>query len=248
MTDTTIRQVTGVFPIDPEALKSRPQLLRRRSIIRDFSVNTSTHGIPSIARSHSIHNRLFWIVSTLIFTGVMLFFVTKSIMTYFTYPTQTSVTVVIERSQPFPAVSVCNYSPVRFDQFIGPFLNFTNSRNLTNTTDNSTITFQQANRIRDFFQFLFNQGESVANYLFPLSTILLGCIYNGYDCNASDFVPFLSATHGRCYTFNAKMENNRSRTRLTTDNGGIGRLSLRLYAHQHQYVPYISEGNSDAEE
>ena len=242
MTDATVGQIVSVFPITPEALKPHPQLARPRSIIREFGLNTSTHGVPSIVRSQSIPNRLFWIVTTLIFSGVMFYFVEQSIAAYFTYPTQTSVSVVVERSQPFPAVSICNYSPIRFDRFIGPFLNFTNSRNLTNTTDNSTITFQQANYIRDFFQYLFNGAQPVADYLFPLEGMLLWCNYNGDDCNASMFLPFLSSTHGHCFTFNAKMVTNQSRTRRTTDAGGIGKLSLRLYAHSHQYVPYISTG------
>ncbi|CAF5142835.1 unnamed protein product, partial [Rotaria sp. Silwood1] len=68
MTDTTIKHIATVFPVDAEALKPDLKLHRRRSIIRDFSLNTSTHGIPGIARSQSIHNRIFWIVSTLVFT------------------------------------------------------------------------------------------------------------------------------------------------------------------------------------
>ncbi|CAF1316500.1 unnamed protein product [Rotaria sordida] len=139
MTETTIKQLATVFPIDAKALEPDPKFRRRRSIIREFSLNTSTHGIPGIARSQNIHNRIFWIVSTLIFTGIMLFFIVESMKAYFNYPTQTSVSFIVERSQAFPAVSICNFSPIRFDNFIEPFLNFTKSRNLTYTND--TIYF-----------------------------------------------------------------------------------------------------------
>ncbi|CAF2869410.1 unnamed protein product [Rotaria sp. Silwood2] len=41
--------------------------------------------------------------------------------------TPTSVFFIVERSQAFPAISICNYLPIRFENFIEPFLNFTNS-------------------------------------------------------------------------------------------------------------------------
>ncbi|CAF3610006.1 unnamed protein product [Rotaria sp. Silwood1] len=241
MTDTTIKHIATVFPVDAEALKPDLKLHRRRSIIRDFSLNTSTHGVPGIARRQSIHNRIFWIVSTLVFTGIMLFFVVESIKQYFSYPTQTSVSFAVERSQAFPAVSICNYSPFRLDNFIEPFINFTNSRNLTNTTDTSTISSEQSQYIRKFFQNLLNHGKPVDYYFFPLSSMLISCLYNGKRCQTTDFIPFLSSSFGRCYTFNAKMKSNESRVRSTTDDGGIGKLELQLYAHSHQYVSYIAK-------
>ncbi len=244
MADTqTIKHIATVFPITADALKTDLRFHRRRSIIREFSLNTSTHGIPGIARSQSIPNRIFWTVSLLAFTGIMTFFVVESIKDYFGYPTQTSVAFVVQRTQSFPAVSICNYSPIRFDTFIGPFINYTNARNLTNTNDTSTISFVQANFIRDFFQHVFNNNESVNEYLFPLKSMLIACEYNGQTCNYTDFIPFLSSSYGNCYTFNAKLKSNQSSVRSTTENGRIGRLQLKLYAHSHQYVPYVAEGN-----
>ncbi|CAF1520876.1 unnamed protein product [Rotaria sp. Silwood1] len=240
MTDTTIKQLATIFPIDTEALKPDLKFRRRRSIIRDFSLNTSTHGVPGIARSQSIQNRIFWIVTTLAFTGIMLFFVVESIKQYFNFPTQTSVSFIVERSQAFPAVSICNYSPFRLDNFIEPFLNFTNSRNLTNTTDTSTIPIEAAPYLFDFIQNLLNYDEYLSNYFFPLSSMLISCLYNGERCQATDFISFFSFYFGHCYTFNAKMKLNDSSVRSTIDHGGIGKLELQLYAHSHQYVPYTS--------
>lgn len=242
MSDSTIKHIATILTVDPEALKPDPKLPRRRSIVRDFSLNTSTHGLPGIARSESIHNRLFWAVSFLTFAGIMVYFVVESILAFFSYPTQTSVAVTVQRLQPFPAVSICNYSSIRFDTFIGPFINYTNYRHLTNTSDTSTITIYQYNYIRDFVQQVFYDNESAIPYLFPLNSMLMSCIYNGVRCNSNDFLPFLSATHGQCYTFNAKIKNQDNSVRLTIDNGGTGTLQLQLYAQSHQYVPYVSEG------
>ena len=245
MTDSTIKHIAAVFPIDAEALKPDPKFRRRLSIIREFGLNTTSHGIPSITRSQSIPNRIFWIVSTVAFAGIMLFFIVQSMISFFQYPTQTSVSTVVDRSQPFPAVSICNYSPIRFDTFIGPFLNYTNSLGLTNTTDNSTISAAQSTYIRNFVQYLFNNGYAayLYNYSFPLESMLLFCSYNGQSCNTTDFISFLSSTYGVCYTFNAQLKSNQTGVRSVTDNGGTGILQLRLYAYSNQYVPYIVEGN-----
>ena len=66
------------FPIDPEVLKPPPKLHRSGSIIKEFSLNTSTHGIPSIPRSESIPNRIFWSISSVIFAGMMIYFIIQA--------------------------------------------------------------------------------------------------------------------------------------------------------------------------
>ena len=109
----------------------------------------------------------FGLIAFLIFTGVLIFFVYQSIANYFQYPTQTSVSIVVERSQAFPAVTFCNYAPARFDLVIGPFLNYSNSHNLTNTNDTSiSFTPPQAFMLRDFLQEKLNSNQSVTDYSF----------------------------------------------------------------------------------
>ena len=234
------RRISSV-PVVKQAWGSNNRKSRRRSIIREFALNTSTHALPGIARSQSKHNRAFWTISFLIFTGVMSYFIVQTILMYFQYPTQTSVSIVVERLQAFPAVTICNYEPARFDTVMPPFLNFTNSRNLTNTNDTSTITPQQAGFLPDFLIDRVNAGDEVHKYFFSLDLMMISCTYNGQNCTTVDFISFVSPSFGLCYTFNAKTKN-RSSVRHTNDNGGRGKLQLRLYAHQQLYIPLISEG------
>lgn len=235
--------VTLVASITQEAWVEEPPKPRRRSIIREFALSTSTHGLPGIARSQSKHNCIFWTISFLVFTGVMTFFVTESIQNYFQYPTQTSVSIVVDRSQTFPAVTFCNYSPARYDTLIEPFLEFTNALNITNTNDTTIFTLEQALVFREFIRQRLNAGQSVDDVFFTLDILLMNCTYNGETCTSDDFITFLSSVYGRCFTFNAKTKgDNRTDVRNTNDNGGPGKLQLRLYAQSHLYVPYASEG------
>ncbi|CAF4205279.1 unnamed protein product, partial [Adineta steineri] len=124
MSEVTTKDKPTNFSTDLEIVKSESKLHQSRSIIREFSLNTSMHGIAGISRSQSIHNRIFWSIAILIFTGMMFYFSIQAIRAYFKYPTEISVEFIEEWPQAFPAVTICNYSPLRYDQFIMPYLNY----------------------------------------------------------------------------------------------------------------------------
>ncbi|CAF0991743.1 unnamed protein product [Rotaria sordida] len=215
---------------------------RRISIIREFALNTSTHALPGIARSESIHNRVFWSISFISFTAIMIYFVVEAILAYFEYPTQMNVSYNSEWPQYFPAFSLCNASPFRFDRFIEPFLNFTNTHNLTNTNDTTTLSALQASYLWNFIVDRINRNESMEPFFYSLSSMLYTCTFNSQPCSAADFISFTSSTYGLCYTFNAKLKNSSNDSvRYGHENGGTGKLNLGLYVHSHQYVPHIED-------
>jgi len=243
MSDCTIEQIKTVFPINTEALKPRPILQGHRAILREFGLTASAHGIPSIARSKSIYNRIFWSISCVVFTGIALYFIIEAILAYFAYPTQTSISFSNEWPQAFPAVTICNYSPLRFDTFIGPYLNYTNALNLTNTTDTSTFSAEQASYINDFLTYKLNRNESLNEFYYPLSSMLIKCVYNGANCSVADFIQFLSPVYGLCYTYNSQANHiNNGELHYNNEDEDSGKLELDLYVHSHQYVPYSYDG------
>ena len=229
MVDTAIR--------DPNSSRRRA-----KSVVREFGLNTSTHGIPGIARSESVLNRVFWSVCTLTFAGVTAYFITKSILNFLEYPVQTVVSVIDDPSQKFPAISICNYSPLRYDLFKAEFLNYTADLNLTNAA-NYTVAEKQSMHIQNFLRYKLNRNESLTGYFFTLENMLIKCKYNQLDCSKEDFVPFVNARYGNCYTFNAIARHIRNGTLYKlAENGDWGILQLELYVHTHQYVPYWSSG------
>ncbi|UJR18328.1 hypothetical protein I4U23_005230 [Adineta vaga] len=239
MTDYSIQHIATVFPIDADALKPQSNLGQRRDIIKEFSLNTSAHGIPGIARSQSIHNCTFWLISFLAFTGIMSYFIVTAILAYYSYPTQTTIDATDEWPQAFPGVTICNYSPYRYDKIIKPFLNYTNS------TNTNTFTKQQSLYISDFIQHIINENQSLNEYYYPLKEMLIKCTYNELNCSINDFVSFISPIYGLCYTFNADASNiNNGQLHYNSENGMSGLLQLDLYLHSHQYVPYLSNAVS----
>ncbi|CAF0925314.1 unnamed protein product [Rotaria sp. Silwood1] len=223
-------------PNESSMTKSGKKWHRRRSIIRDFAINTTMHGLPKVLNSEHIYSRIFWAISFAIFTVFMLYFIVRTILTYLQYPTQTNVSADIEWPQDFPAVSICNVASFRYDQFIGPFLNYTNALNLT--YENITDVLSPV-RIRNFIQYKVNRHESITQYSFSLHSMLYQCLYNYMPCSSTDFVPFISSVYGLCFTFNAKMKNSSVSVRYGNQYGGFGQLDLAFYVHSQQYVPYF---------
>ena len=243
MFNASNNQVSSSHPGTAETGASKPTPSRRRSIVREFALSTSTHGLPGIARSQSKHNALFWTVTFLIFTAVMLYFVIQSIKAYFQYPTKTTISMTVERSQSFPAVTLCNYSPGRYDLLLEPWLNYTRALNITTINDPQDLTFDQVMLFRHFLVEQVNTRQSVDQYFFSLNITLISCSYNGAACTAADFRSFTSPSYGLCYTFNSKgKDSNSSRIRSANDNGGSGKLRLGLYVYSHLYVPNYADG------
>jgi hypothetical protein len=227
-------------PVDPEIRRDTKTCYGRLSIIREFSSNTSAYGLPEIARSESKHNLIYWSIALSAFTGFMIYFIVRAILAYLDYPTQIDLSIDAEWPQHFPAFSFCNVGAIHFDQFIGPFLNYTNTLNWTDTNDTTTLTLYQIGFVADFVRDTLNRNESMEPFFYQLSSMLYSCSYNSIQCSIADFIPFITSTYGLCYTFNAKLKNGSdSSIRYGNEYAGEGKLELGLYVHSHEYVPYL---------
>ena len=97
-----------MFQTSGRSVQPNPRISRRRSIVREFALNTSSHGIPGIARSQSLFNRLFWTISLLSFSGILMYFVTESCATFLQWDpiafADLSLTTPIRSMRPNPIV------------------------------------------------------------------------------------------------------------------------------------------------
>ncbi|UJR27016.1 hypothetical protein I4U23_008321 [Adineta vaga] len=243
MTNDTIDSIANVSPIKHDVSISKPKYYHVSAIVKQFSLNTSTHGVSDIARSRSISSRIFWTIILSFCACFMIFLIVQAIRAYLQYPTQTSVSFVVEWPQSFPAVTVCNYSPLRYDRFVEPFLNYTNTFNLINTSNATEFTKEHARYIHQYLLYKLNRNESLMEFFYPLETMMLSCTYNIMPCTVADFTWFISSSFGLCYTFNARLKPSLNKTiKQNSENGVHATFELRFYVHQHQYVPYLSNG------
>lgn len=242
MPEAIHKNIATVYPQNVGPWQSNPVRHRSRSILREFALNTSTHGLPGIARSVSVTNRIFWSLSFMVFTSIMVFFIIQSITGYFNYPVQTSVVHVVERSQIFPAVTFCNIAPVRSDRTKNDFLNYLYQNNLKNISS-TELTINDIQYLPEFFVEVINKRQPYEHYYFTIDDMMIGCNYNGQRCTSNDFISFVSPNHGKCYTFNARTKNmTGKKLRTINERGATGSLTLKVYAYNHLYVPYFADG------
>jgi hypothetical protein len=148
---------------------------RRRSIVADYLLSASTHGLRSVGRVYSACNRFFWIVIFTIAFGLMLVFVVSTIVEYYSYPTQTSTEIHLDRKMPFPAVTVCNANPYRLDKMNTSLVAFFYRLFPSNATiDQNFLDSLAIPLVVDLFNR--NQTEELWSIGFQLSDILLDCV------------------------------------------------------------------------
>lgn len=239
---TSSQDMPIVSQIDEERERDKKKHRGWFSIIQEFSMNTSAHGLPGIARSNSLHNRAYWSIALLAFTGFMIYLIVEAVRAYLEYPTQMDLSIDPEWPQYFPAFSFCNTGGMRSDLFLGPLLNYTNSLNLTNSNDTSILFPNQTLSVANFVRDTLNANKSMEPYFYSLSSMLYSCLFNSVPCNETDFIPFITPTFGLCYTFNAKLKDaTYESVRDGNQNGGTGNLELGLYVHSHLYLPYLTD-------
>ena len=239
----TAEDISSTFPRHSIMQNEKIYQSRRRSIVREFFLNTSTHGLPGIGRSKNVYSCLFWSISFLTFTAIMIYFIAQATLTYYAHPTNIDIKITNDWPQYYPAVSICNSAPLLWDKFWEPFREYLETLNLTDNIDNTTISSRQASYIWSFVIEKLNRNESILPFFYPLSSMLVSCTFNSQQCSETDFIRFTSATHGLCHTFNAKLKNSENKSvRYDHENSGQATLTLELYIHSHQAVPHARSG------
>lgn len=206
----------------------------RKSILKNYLLNTATHGLHNIGTAYSTLHRTFWIFIFLALFISMSYFVIMEFLQYFTFPTQISVDIVPMRDMPFPAVTICNGNPFRKDRTMKALDKYIRkySINLNKTDPNTLPTLMMID--------LFNQNKSNAlvRLGFQLSDMLLDCSYNGINCS-SNFTNSLSSVFGNCFTFNWKPSSNKLYTlpQLGSTLMIYEGLSMTFYVPSHLNLP-----------
>ena len=204
---------------------------RRRSILVDYLISTSTHGLRSVGRAYSTCNRLCWVLMFLVASGFMCYFVVSAVLQYFAYPTQTKVEIVLDQAMAFPAVTFCSSNPNRYDKMNTSLVNLFYRLYPANTAFNQSVLDSLATPL--FIDLLSrNQIEEWRAIGFQPSDMLLACTYNGIDCSKA-FTPSISSVLGNCYTFNWKTS-----AELVTLNDFSNTFVLRAGLSMTFYVPH----------
>ena len=82
--------------------------IRIIEILRDFAINSTSHGIPNIARAKSAFLKIIWLFFFLISSTICSFLIFKAISNYCSHETITKLTNRYEFPAEFPTITICN--------------------------------------------------------------------------------------------------------------------------------------------
>ena len=165
-------------------------------------VGTCTlHGLHYVFQQNRCRfRRVLWFL--LILSQILWFcFQTNLLLKkYFSYPVQTKVKLVYERSPEFPSVTVCNFNPFKQSR-VSP-----KHENLLRYA----VTHQRKDDNREMNESFWNQFSMVKlnmtrEYLnsgFTMDDLIIECFWSGSTCSAENFTSTLTS-FGLCHTFNS---------------------------------------------
>ena len=157
---------------------------------------------------------------------------------YFAYGTTTSVSKYVERVQTFPAVTICNISPLDLSN---PNTSTYVQAILTKYGLNSTISLNSSDyaiyMVRKYMDLIkstaYSDSRGKLEYIkslgYDLDSMLISCYFNGYACNSSDFYSHYTFEFGNCYIFNHDYGDS-SDLKAVSQSGPSSGLQLELYA------------------
>ncbi|KAI0226439.1 hypothetical protein LSAT2_023023 [Lamellibrachia satsuma] len=91
----------------------RHQDMNTALIWRGFKETTSVHGIPHIDRAPGVVKKVFWCLLSMVTFCALLYNITNITRSFFSFKVNVRVELLHANEMRFPAVTVCNMSPVR---------------------------------------------------------------------------------------------------------------------------------------
>lgn len=186
------------------------------SNLREWSYQTTSHGLPHFMLAKKLYQKLIWLVLIALSIALCAFMISKTVNQYFGYEAVSKLTVVEQKELIFPVISICNVNPFsssRARRYIGDY--YTSTYNLTELS-----TYEQlAGYIRQgvvrsdtdwlFYQTFDEQFDAKLRRVLGLSIdrMLLACSFDNEPCNASDFKWYYHPTNGNCFKFNSVPAN-----------------------------------------
>jgi hypothetical protein len=212
--------------------------LRReaKELFIEWLKNSTSHGMPNIARTKNDLMRLAWFIFYLICLTYCSITIIQSISKYIDYQTTTTIKYQRENLRDFPAVTFCNVNKFSLLNYVDYFyekddgsdsqlyLNWL--KNITNSSqpDETSSIYKNTSMARYYYNYIQwyanAQMTNADRYItgFDLERDMFrGCFFNEQPCTTENFTKFWNNDYGWCYTFNG---GESSQTILQTSQTG----------------------------
>ena len=201
---------------DLEINEDKKNILR---ILKEKWSNSSSHGIPNIARTDSYLIKFFWIITFLGCTSFFTYLTVQSIFEYFQHDVTSKIRLIKEFPIKFPGIRVCNKDP---------FITYESIEILADMVQNNSDRFDLSNFAgdsKDKFEVLnyliLNDNDNDKIQKFALNNLILNydsykdklddglneriysCQFNRFNCSHLITYDF-DLTSGLCFIFNTE--------------------------------------------
>ncbi|XP_064618486.1 amiloride-sensitive sodium channel subunit beta-like isoform X3 [Lineus longissimus] len=214
-----------------------------RSLIKDWAVRSSCHGIPHAGSASTPLRRVFWTVCFLICGAIFVWQGGKFLQRFLKYEVAISIDYTTASTVDFPAVTICNANIIRKSNISDGGPDLVNllkySAGLTNDTPHADAKTRHAfwmNFSKVWARIDSSHRISMGH---DLNVMLLGCHFAGHECHTGHFKIVNNPVFGNCYVYNSGW--NGSRVAKAHGEGIFHSLALELFIEQHEYVPELVE-------
>ena len=181
-----------------------------RKIISDYGERTTLHGLHYLIHGRSFVRRFMWLCFIIFSFSYFMFTAIKLLTNFFEYQTMTKNEIIIPQRMLFPAITICNYNPIRKsarEKFLQKYLN----KNISATNSEARPRRAEGNNSHD------DPDEIIDDYIrnIDIETLyqslghtmakdgmLASCKWKGMPCSEKDFRTTVQGM-GLCHTFNS---------------------------------------------
>lgn len=170
-----------------------------KNIVTEYLENATTHGISSIYRTTRVFPRLFWIAAVISFLCIFVMSIPRLVTKMTDYGHVTREDGDTQMTMPFPAVTMCNANPIKFnvmDKMLKKYF--------PNVTDWSYEMYETKAHELMVMSLEFNEtervslGEEAEHFFFADK-----CLFGSRKCHhKKDFYMTSNVINGNCFTFN----------------------------------------------
>ncbi|XP_060600472.1 uncharacterized protein LOC132753933 isoform X2 [Ruditapes philippinarum] len=192
--------------------------------VRDFTQNTTLHGVRYIGASHAPFRRFMWLIFVLAcLTGVILQIIDR-VGYFYERPIAVNVKINYNQTLDFPAVTICNQNAFRATK-ASETHRYRLIELLFSTT--GTISLQQ---LEQFNATDLSLEELYTSLAHTKEDFIISCVWKNGNCSHEDFEMILT-DHGVCYIFKKKKQDM-----LVSSSGVDSGLRVTLNVEQYEYM------------
>ncbi|KAF6027318.1 hypothetical protein EB796_014358 [Bugula neritina] len=212
--------------------------LNFKLLLSRFMDFTTSHGITHIYNAKGLMKKCFWGILTMISTVLLCLHLWSLITGYLSYDTVTNVSLREARSLVFPAVTICNNNGVQRSNMPSWMddLVQTKFQKILNSTSESHSKNDLATAISEETSLLNDTAKMSLGYSFK--DLVLICIFDGKNCDETEFWTYYHSTYGNCYTFNTGKYGPVKRSTMPGPSHG---LTLVVNTGVYEYIKFLTE-------